>query len=142
MIREVILMSLSNCQCRCNCTTLAVIASVIIGVAVALLTLTSGIAVSTPLLWAFFGIAVAFLAVLLGVFNRLRGENTYDCVCSTLVFVIAGILGTILFSLILITVDIAAASILGAIITGLLFLFFALIITTTACLVKCLARCR
>ena len=135
-------MSLFNCQCRSNCTTLAIIASVVIGVIVALLTLTSGIAVGTPLLWVLFGIAVAFLAVALLVSVSLRDEDTRDCVCPTLSLLLTGVLGTILFSLILITIDITTASILGAIITGLLFLSFTLILTTTACLTKCLARCR
>ncbi len=135
-------MSLLNCQCRTNCTTLAVIASVVIGVVVAFLTLTGGIAVSTPFLWVLFGIAVAFLAILLAVSKSFRGEDSRDCVCPTLSLLLAGILGTILFSVILITIDIATASIFGAIITGLLFLFFTLTLTTTACTVKCLTRCR
>lgn len=135
-------MSLFNCQCRSNCTTLAIIASVVIGVVVALLTLTGGIAVSTPLLWVLFGIAVAFLAIALAVSQRLKGEETRDCVCPTLSLLLAGILGTVLFAVILITIDIATASILGAILAGLLFLSFTLTLTTTTCLVKCLARCR
>ena len=50
--------------------------------------------------------------------------------------VLIGILGTILFSVILLGVTFAATSVIGAIIAGLAVGFFALIISATACLVK------
>ena len=134
-------MTVNCCQCKFNCTLLAVIASVIVGLVAAFLTFTGTLAVGTPLLWVFFGIAVAYLAVtLLSTRNCGRDENPV-CLCRTLSVLLAGILGTILFSIILLTIDIAITSVIGAIISGLLFLSFALTLTTTACLIKCKADC-
>lgn len=130
------------CQCKFNCTSLAVIASVIVGVIAAFLTLMGTLAVSTPLLWVLFGIAVGFLAVTL-LSTRLCGaDERTNCLCPVLSALLTGILGTILFSLILLLVDVAIASVIGAILSGLLFLFFTLTITATACLIRCLADCR
>lgn len=130
------------CQCKFNCTSLAVIVSVIIGVIAAFLTLTGNLAVGTPLLWVFFGIAVGLLAVILATTRVFRNEERENCFCPALTAVLSGILGTVLFSLVLLLVDVAIASVIGAILVGLLFLAFALTLTTTACLIKCLADCR
>ena len=61
--------------------------------------------------------------------------------CTAVSTVLAGILGTILFSLVLLAVTFAATSVIGAIFVGLLLFFFSLTITATACLVKCRANC-
>jgi len=55
--------------------------------------------------------------------------------------VLAGILGTVLFSLVILAVGIVATSVVSAILVGLLVAFFALIVTATACLIRCLADC-
>ncbi|MBR4286703.1 MAG: hypothetical protein IKT55_03230 [Clostridia bacterium] len=133
---------MNNCQCKINCTSLAVIISVIIGVVAAFLTLTGNLAVGTPLLWVFFGVATGFLAVTLVSTRVFRCDERENCLCPTLSVLLTGVLGTILFSLVLLFVDVAIASVIGAILVGLLFLFFSLTLTTTACLIKCLADCR
>ena len=130
-----------NCNCKFNCAALAFIASIVIGIVTAMLRITAVITVTPAFLWVLFGIAVVYLAILLlaSVFSRAIG--TRECFCFNLPIILAGILGTILTSVILLAITFAATSIVGAIITGALLFFFSLLLTTTACLVKCIAGC-
>ena len=122
-----------NCENRFSCLTLGFIASLIIGVITAFLQITAVIAVTPAFLWVTLGIAVVYLAA--NLFAARGG-----C-CTAVSTVLAGILGTILFSLVLLAVTFAATSVIGAIFVGLLLFFFSLTITATACLVKCRANC-
>lgn len=130
-------MSLSNCENRFGCTGFAIIASIIIGVITALLRITAVITVTPAFLWVVFGIAIAYLAI-----NLLVASWSKKNYCSekSLPLVLTGILGTVLFSVVLLVVDFVATSIIGAIITGALLFFFSLLITSTLCLVKCLSN--
>lgn len=134
-------MSSNYCQCKFNCVTTAVIASVIVGIIAAFLTFSGILAVGTPLLWVLFGIAVAYLAVTLISVQTCQTTEERRCLCPALGALLAGILGTVLFSLILLLIDIAIASVVGAVISGLLFLSFALTLTATAALIKCKTNC-
>ena len=134
-----------NCNCNrsgspCICTGLSVIASIIVGLLTGFLTFSATITVGTSFLWVAFGIAVVYLLVLALGAAHANG-NSKACICYNLPFLIVGILGTILTSLVLLAVGFAATSVIGAIITGLLLLFFTLTITQTACLSACLADC-
>ena len=129
-----------SCNCRNNCIVLATIASVIIGVITTVLTITATITVTPAFLWTVFGIAVGYLAISLLALPSGRA-SLRECLCPILNIFLTGILGTILTAIILLAITFAATSITGAIITGLLLAFFSLLITSTACLVKCLARC-
>ena len=131
----------NSCSCSCgfDCTFLAIAASVIVGIVTTLLTITAVIDVTPAFLWVLLGIAVVYLAVNLIASATLRCCRSRECVHSPLNLVLLGILGTILTSIILLGVPFAATSVVGAIITGALLLFFSLFITSTACLVKCLA---
>ena len=132
-----------NCSCgsRWECTAIAVVASIIIGIITAFLSFSAVITVTPAFLWVLLGIAVVYLAVTLISAAEIRRAGIRGCVCRILPFVLTGILGTILTALILLGVSFAATSILGAVITGLLLAFFSLIITTVACLVKCVSGC-
>ena len=134
-------MSVFNCGCKCNCTLLAVITSVFVGIITAFLQITNVITVGTAFLWVVLGVSVVYLAVLLVATALYRGEEGCDCLCSVISVVLAGILGSALFSVILLAVGIVAASVISAILVGLLLVFFSLTLTSTACLVKCLADC-
>lgn len=127
-------MSNNGCRNRYNCLDLAVLASVIIGVIAGVLTFLATITLTPAFLWVITGIAVVYLALLLFItsFNR----EYSPCKFVALRAVLIGILGTILFSVILLGVTFAATSVIGAIIAGLAVGFFALIISATACLVK------
>lgn len=131
-----------NCGCRINCTGIAVLAAIIIGIITAFLTFSAVIAVTPAFLWVLLGIAVVYLAITLIISPVIRNTGISDCVCGIVPVLLAGILGTILLSIVLLGITFAATSVIGAIITGVLLAFFTLLITTTACLVKCIAGCR
>lgn len=130
-----------NCNCRTSCAGLAVVASIIIGIITSFLVYTATVTVTPAFLWVLFGIAVVWLAVLLITTASARRCGIRECVCSILPVVLIGILGTILTAIILLAITFAATSIIGAIIAGALLLFFTLIITSTTCLIKCIAGC-
>jgi len=130
--------------CNCNklsCTTAALIAGVIIGVVAAFLQVTAVITVTAAFLWVVFGIAVVFLGALAVTAPRTTDAESCGCVCSTLNGILAGALGTILFSVVLLAVGITATSILSAVLVGLLLFFFTLLLGSMACLTRCLYGC-
>lgn len=131
-----------NCNCRCRCNLTALIASLLIGVIAAFLQITGVLAVSTTALWAALIIAVAYLAVLILSMAWMGRKEACACLCTNLRALVAGALGAILFALVLLLIDVAAASVIGAILVGLLLFFFALLFASSACLIKCLADCR
>ncbi len=132
-------MANNNCYGRYNCVDIAVFASVIIGIIAGVLTFTAVIAATPAFLWVVFGIAIGYLAVLLLSANRLGAS--LRCGYTALVAVLVGILGTLLFALILLAIPFAATSVLGAIFTGLLLGFLTLLITATVCLIKRIVLC-
>ena len=129
------------CECKNVCTGLAIAASIIIGVIALILGITGTLTLTTPFLLVAVGVAIVYLAVLLVTSSVLRCEYLRRCICMILPVVLVAILGTIVLSAVLLVFTFAATSILGAIITGALIGFFALIITATACLVNCIAGC-
>lgn len=131
---------MNSCNCKANCTGIAVLASIVIGIIAGFLAVSGILTVSVPFLWALFGGSVASLGVLL-VLSVISSARTLRCICTARPLLLTGILGTILASVILLVIDVATASIIGAIITGLLLFFFALIITITACLIRCITDC-
>ena len=130
-----------NCQCKCRCAAGAVIVSVIIGVIAAFLQIASVIAIAPIFLITAFGIAIVYLGILQVTAALTCRCEERRCECTTLNTVLAGILGTILFSVILLTVDVAAASVIGSILVGLFLLFFTLMLTGTACLIRIITGC-
>ncbi len=132
-------MAMCGCYCKRDCALLAIIVSVILGVVAAFLQI-SGVFTVTPVaLIVAFGIAVAYLAALV-VASLVRRTERQGC-CRPLRTVLVGILGTILFSLVLLAVGITATSIVSAILLGLVVGFFTLTLTGTACLVQCATDC-
>lgn len=129
-------MAIFGCGCRNTCTSIAVVASLIIGVVTAFLRIMAIITVTPAFLWVTFGIAVVYLAILLADALFSHNGTEHACIAKTVSAILIGILGTILFSVVLLAIPFAATSIIGAIITGTLLFFFSLIITTTTCLVR------
>lgn len=126
-----------NCENRFSCVTLGFIASLVIGIVTAFLQITAVITLTPAFLWVTLGVAVVYLAA-----NLFAARQTSCRLCCTALYaVLAGILGTVLFSVVLLGVTFAATSVVGAIFAGLLLFFFSLIITASACLVKCKANC-
>ncbi len=133
-------MTNTNCVYRFDCTFFAVLASLIIGVAAAILRI-MGIITATPaFLWVVFGIAVGFLVITFLTTNS-GAAITRRCACSRVTALLVGILATILTAVILLAIEFAATSVAGAIITGALAAAFTLLVSSTACIIKCLTAC-
>ncbi len=132
---------LTSCRCcKTGCTVIAVVSSLIIGIITAFLQITAAITLTPAFLWVLLGIAVVYLAVVLISAAIFRKENCED-LCSIVSALLVGILGTVLLSIVLLGIEFAATSVIGAIITGTLLFFFFLIVTSTACLVRCFFNC-
>ncbi len=136
-------MALFCCENRCSCTIAGFIASIIIGIIAAVLRFTAVISVTPAFLWVVFGIAIVYLGLTLVGLPHTRTEcSSRKCICAALSALIAGILGTVLLSVVLLTIEFAATSVLGAILVGALLFSFSLTVTSTACLVKGYAGCK
>ncbi len=127
-------------SCRNNCTVVAVIASLIIGIVTAFLRITATITLTPAFLWVLLGIAVVYLAVTLVSGALFRRECCND-LCSIVTALLVGILGTVLLSIVFLAIEFVATSIIGAILTGGLLFFFFLMVTSSACLVRCFLNC-
>ena len=131
-------MAFFGCNDRWTCPALAVVVSALIGVVTAFLRITAVITVAPLFIQSVFVAAVVLLAITL----LSAGTNSKDacnvCVCPALKAQLAGILGSVLTSLVLLAVGFAATSIIGAIVIGFLLFFFSLALTSTACVIKCL----
>lgn len=131
-----------NCSCRISCPLLAIAASIIIGIITAFLRITAVITLTPAFLWVVLGIAVVYLAItLLSASIAQNSDTRLSCLCPILSTLLTGILGAILLAIVLLAIEFVATSIIGAILTGALLAFLSLLITSTACLVKCLVRC-
>ena len=130
-----------NCNCRWSCTLLAVISAAVLGVITAFLFISGTIAVTTTFLWVALGIGVVYLAGLAVASTRCRCADSTSCLCRALDALLAGVLGTILVSLVLLAVGIVATSTLSAVLVGLLAFFLWLTVASAACYVRCAADC-
>ena len=132
-------MTCLNCESKINCTGIAFITSLILGIIAAFLQITAVIAIPPILLGSAIIVALVFLLVILIAVSLT--QTSCRALCSVVSVLLLGILGSILFAAILLIIDIAATSVIGAILVGLLVFSFSLFILTTACLVKCIANC-
>ena len=130
-----------NCNCRWNCTLLGVVSAAILGVVAAFLFISGTIAVGTAFLWVALGIGVVYLAGLAFASTRCRCVEPSACLCRVLNALLAGVLGTILISLVLLAVGIVATSTLSAVLVGGLVFFLWLTVASAACYVRCAADC-
>ena len=125
-------------MCRkCNkneCLIIAIAASVLVGIVTAILTATGIIILTPAFLWVVFGIAVGYLAIAFIVTSLRRFDTPYSA-RSLIVAFIAGVLGTILLSLVLLAVALVQTSAIFAVLAGLLLFSFSLFITAIACIV-------
>jgi len=131
----------TSCRsCRTGCTVIAVAVSLVLGVIAAFLRITAAVTVTPAFLWVLLGISVVYLAVVL-ISSALYRKGCCEDLCSIVNALLAGILGTVLLSVVLLAIEFAATSILGAVLTGTLLFFFFLTVTSTACLVRCFFDC-
>ena len=134
---------MSNCQCSCknSCIVYAVGASIILGLVTFVLSFTATITVTSAFLWVLLGIGVVTLVLSPVIAYIANQTGATSCVCSSLNALLWGLLGTILFSVILLAITFPATSILGAVILGVLIGFTTLALTSLACIAKCIANC-
>ena len=125
----------------CNCTTVAVVVSLIAGIITAFLQITAVITVTPVFLWVVLGIAVGFLGILTLNAGSSCCVRSSECRCAALDALLTAILGSILFSVILLAVGIVATSVVSAILVGILLFFLSLTFTEAACYVRTLAAC-
>ena len=135
-------MTLLNCDCKYDCTGIAVVASLIIGIIAAFLQITAVITLTPVFYIVAFGIAVLYLAVTLIATTLSRKETICHNACTPIGAILFGIITTIFAAIVLLAISFAATSVVGAIIVGILFFAFSLMILSVACLVKCFATCR
>ena len=131
-------MSNNNEYCV-GCIGGSVIASIVIGIIAAILRFTAVITLTPAFLWVTLGVAIVYLGITL---LAPASRHSSSCVCESLSAFLAGILGTVLTSVILLGVTFVATSVLGAIISGALLFFFSLTVTTAVCLIKCKYGCQ
>ena len=134
-------MTFLSCETKRDCNGIGVIFSAIVAIVAAFLQITAVITVTPIFYIVAFGIAITYLAFLLIAIALTQNTNCNRCICSSLSTLLISILGVVVFAIILLAVSFAATSVIGAIVLGLLVFFFALTLTSTACLVKCLANC-
>ncbi|MBR5234073.1 MAG: hypothetical protein IKW03_07665 [Clostridia bacterium] len=134
-------MNICGCKTKCDCTIIAVIVSIIAGIVATFLNFSGTIAIPQFVLWIFFGVALGLLGLSLVAAPFIGKRESGTCLCTSLIAFFVGIFGTVLFSLVLVLIDIAAGGILASILTGLLIGLFALAITSAACIVKNLFDC-
>lgn len=133
--------NMSMCNCKCNCTIAAIVVSLIVGIITAFLQITAVITVAPAFLWVALGIAVVYLGILVLNAGTSCCIRNNECRCAALDGFLAAILGTILFSVILLAVGIVATSVVSAILVGILLFFLSLVFTEAACYVRTLAAC-
>lgn len=132
---------MSMCNCKCSCTVAGIVASLIVGIIAAFLQITAVITVAPVFLWVALGIGVGFLGILTLRAGTSCCVRNNACSCAALNALLIGILGTILSSVILLSVGIVATSVLSAILIGILLFFLSLTLSEAACYVRTLAAC-
>ena len=137
-------MALINCdrKCGCVCTSCSILSSIIFGIVAAILRFRGLIDFSPVFLWSVLAVSVVVLVVVIAALAY--GNQLRECKwkCAMLNTLLAGVLGTILFSVLLLGIVCIRSIGLYAVLGGLLIAFFSLAVTNTACLIKCLALCQ
>ena len=130
-----------SCQCRWNCTAIGIIISIIAGVVGAILLATTTPVIPVAIYWGALVTALVFLTVVLiaTAISRLAGTGT--CLCDTLPTVLAGIIGTIVLSIVVLVLNIATITIPIAILLGVLITFIGILLSGLVCLITCIAGC-
>ena len=132
----------TNCNTRVDCAFLSIAAAIIVGIVAAIAQFTAIVTFSTVFYIVAFGVAVLFLAILLALVPVLYRVSCQSCCNFNIKLTTAGILGSIVTSIILLAVGFAATSGLGAVFIGLLAAFFTLTVTSVLCTVNCVSECK
>lgn len=127
------------CGCMCS-LIIGIIGGIIIGIAYFFLAST----LSLPtILWTAFGLAVLELVSLIYILNNKESDNKKDkCICKYGNCILIGVIGTLIFELILAVITVG--TVVTAILIGIAGLFFVIAIVSLIKLIFCLinASCR
>lgn len=134
-------MSHIRCSIKSSCNGTAIIASAIIGALTAFAQITGVITVTPEFIWILSGITVAYLGVFAAAVAVARKTSHRRCLRFPLGALFLGILGTLVLSLVLLAMPIAASGLLSVLLSGFLLFFFALTLTAAPCFLRCLADC-
>ena len=135
-------MTFFNCDNRRDCIGIALIASLIIGVVAAFLQITAVFTLTPIFSIVAFGIVIFYLAITLIATSLAQRTASCNRCCASLPWLLFGITGTILASVVLLLIVFPATSVVGALFVGALFFCFALTIATATCFIRCLSDCR
>lgn len=98
---------------------------------------------------AFTGVLIALITaivfmfiILIGAFASSCGSKVRDCIRCNVAGLFIGILGTIAAGIIAVSTDLAAVSVLSAVLLGLTAFFFAYMLITVLFTVICVTDCR
>ncbi len=119
----------------------ALILSAAAGVLTTFLLITGIITLSPVFLWVAFGFAAAHLLILTGAEIISAGRRYVSTCCAARYALFAGILGTILLSLVLLALETTAGGLVSSLLAGGILFFFTLSLTGTVCYVQCLTGC-
>lgn len=126
---------------KCVCTVCSILSGILLGLVAALLGICHCVCFKPIFFWTLLGISVVYLAVLMMASALSKHNRPCKCKCRILNTLLAGVLGTVLFSVLLLGVGSCIPYGLSAVLVGVLIAFFSLTVINTACLVKILAMC-
>ncbi len=129
-----------NCERRNDCAGLAIVAGIVVGIIAAIFRYMAVINVTPAFLWVVLGVAVVLLTVAFIVYN---GRRVSPCAGGpALAVFLISLLGTVLATVILLGISFSAASVIGAIITGVAVGLFFAALTALICIILQAANCR
>lgn len=126
------------CDKTNECLT-AILISALLGLGIGFAFFTGAITGIIPALWIAFGIGVGTLVLLTILPIITKGEEA-RCICKKGECVLLGALGTVILSIVSLTITLATASVAFAILVGVLGGFLVLTILALANLIRCLIR--
>ena len=122
------------------CTILAVTVSVITGIAVAFAQMSGGITLSGIYFAGLLGVAILYMPVT-AIIAAVTYSHSRSLRNTPALFIqMLSIIGSIVLSVVAILVGTAVSAAASTVIAGLYAFFFALLFTSTACIIKFLAN--
>ncbi len=127
-------------KAKCICLISALI-SAILGIIVGFVSFSTALAGVVTALWIAFGIAILSIIILL-IYPLIMNRRSLKCICDTGTCLAIGAIGTLITSIIGLTITIVTGSLFSAIIIGLATFFLALTIFSILQLLLCLTDCK
>ncbi|OGO90673.1 MAG: hypothetical protein A2Y17_02985 [Clostridiales bacterium GWF2_38_85] len=134
---------MSECNRRrvCSCSCLSIVLSIIIGAIVAILFAFDLIQFLEVIIWITFGLSVLALIILYYVAviaAREQSSPLIRCLCRNILCLIISAFGTLILSIVGLSIILVPELIASIIIVALLFFFFALLLISLIAFLLCL----